>query len=54
MYLLLDQPLPPDCDNLGRHKLNDYVVNNMHPDPLQELIHLKYVILSDVHMHRAR
>ena len=40
MGLLFDYPLHPDCDNLGTIKLHDIVVNNMHSDPLQELIHI--------------
>ena len=37
--ILLELPSPPACDNWGRHKLNDYIVNNMHSASLQEIIH---------------
>ena len=38
MDLFLNLPTQPNCDNLKRKKINCHVVNNMHSDPLQELI----------------
>ena len=32
--LLLNPPLPSDCDNWGRHRFSEYVVNNNHSDQL--------------------
>ena len=34
-YLLIDPLSPPPCDNCARYNLNDYVVNNIHSEPLQ-------------------
>ena len=33
MDLLLDPPLPQDCDNLRRHNFNDYVISDTHSNP---------------------
>ena len=37
--LLLDPPAPPDCDNLARYKLKEYIVNNTNSDAFKDLIH---------------
>ena len=35
----MDLPPAPDCDKWGLINLNQYVINNMNSDLLQEIIH---------------
>ena len=47
--LLLDPPSSLNCANLGRNKLNDYVLNNTHLHHCKDVDIQKYVIPSEVH-----
>ena len=51
--LHLDPLTPLDCYSWAKYKLNDYVIHNMHSDPLHEKNTLRSISLFLEHIYRT-